>query len=244
MKVFFLFFFLVSFGGVTFGFQEANPTITVDLGTVTPNQVAVMRITVSNPLTAETLWKNTIRIEETPPNFQPVKKESALSHEIRPGQTAIGELTFQVLREAEAGTYQMTISLSGGVGTCQEGCVPYFIEKSVTIKVVRDEPDLVITHTLQGDTLIITLRNVGTGKAESIICDGVTAGSLSPGEKKDVTLGKKSALTVTYEDTYGKKFTRSYTVAEKTQPPEKKASAQVILVLVGMVLYALRSDLS
>ncbi len=244
MKVFFLFLVFILESGTTFSFQEAHPTITVDMGTVTPNQVAVMRVTVSNPLTAETLWNSTLQIEETHLNLQPVKRESALSHEIRPGQIDIGELTFQVLREAEAGTYQMTISLSGGVGTCQEGCVPYFIEKGVTVKVVRDEPDLVITHTLEGDTLVITLKNVGTGKAQSIICDGVTAGWLSPGEKKDITVGKKSALTVTYEDTYGKKFTRSYTVAEKTQPPEKKASIQVILVLVGMIMYALKSDLS
>lgn len=216
--------------------QEAAPEITVDVNPVEPNQVAIIRVTVTNPGTAEMLWGSAVRIEEIHPYFVPLQAEYTLSHEIRPGETDIGEVTFQVKREAEAGEYPLTISLSGGVGSCEEGCVPYFIEKGVTVKVLRNEPELTVSHKIQGTQVVITFKNTGTGKALQVTCDGTTLHTLSPGKSEDITLDKKSTFTITYEDEYGKKFTQSYRIAESTpDTPDTDSSAQSLLVVAGML---------
>lgn len=212
--------------------QEAEPEIVIDVGTVAPNQVAVIRVTVTNPNTADMLWGNTLKIEEVHPSFVPLQSEYILSHEIRPGQTDIGELTFQVKREAEAGEYPLTISLSGGVGACEEGCVPYFIEKEVSIKIIRDEPEITVSHTIQGTQVAITLTNTGTGEARAVLCDETTVGTILPGKSKEITIDKKSTFTVEYEDEYGKKFTQSFRISEKKQ----EASTQSVLVVIGILL--------
>lgn len=221
----FLFFFLALL-------QEAHPEITVDVGTVEPNQVAIIRVTVTNPNTADLLWNNTLRIEDVHPNFVPVQSEYTLSHEIRPGQTDIGELTFQVKKEADAGVYPIVISLSGGVGACEEGCVPYFIERELTVRVIRNEPELAVSHTLKDTTIVVTLTNTGTGKAHAVTCEGVTVGIIESGESTEVTIDKKSTFTVQYEDKYGKKFSQSFRISEKKQ----ESSAQSVLVIVGILL--------
>ena len=100
---------------------QAKPEIRVDVGVTEPNQVSLIRVTVTNPNTADLLWGNVLKIGEAHPYFVPLQSEYTLSHEIRPGSTDIGELTFQTTRDAEAGSYPLTISLSGGVGPCEEG---------------------------------------------------------------------------------------------------------------------------
>jgi len=212
--------------------QEAEPEIVIDVGTVVPNQVAVIRVTVTNPNTADMLWGNTLKIEEVHPFFVPLQSEYILSHEIRPGQTDIGELTFQVTREAKAGEYPLTISLSGGVGACEEGCVPYFIEKEVSIRVIRDEPKISVSHTIQGTQIAITLTNTGTGEARAVLCDETTVGTILPGKSTEIYIDKKSTFTVEYEDEYGKKFTQSFRISEKKQ----EASFQSVLVVIGIFL--------
>lgn len=228
MKVLFLVFLSILL------FQEAQPEVAVDVGTVEPNQVAVIRVTVTNPNTADMLWNNMLRIEETHPYFVPIREEYTLSHEIRPGQTDIGELTFQVTREAQAGSYPLTISLSGGVGACQEGCVPYFVEKEVSVKVVRDEPTIDVTHVMSRDQIVVTLKNTGTGKAQEVTIEGILVGTIRPGEQAEVTVeNQKSSFTVAYEDDYGKKFTQAYRISEKK--PEKDSPTQTGLCVAGIL---------
>ncbi len=212
--------------------QEAEPEITVDVGTVEPNQVAVIWITVKNPNTAELLWRNTVRIEEAHFYFVPLQKEYALSHEIRPGQTDIGELTFQVKKEAEAGVYPIVISLSGGVGSCEEGCIPYFIEKEILIKVRREEPSLEVSHAISGTHIVIKLTNTGTGEAYNVMCEEVSVGLIKPGESREVTLDKRSTFTITYEDEYGKEFSQPFRISEEKQ----ESSAQSVLFVIGIFL--------
>lgn len=219
--------------------QVAAPDITVDVQPVNPNAVGVIRVTVSNPSTADTLWNARLRIEEMPPSLMPITGEYTLSHELRPGKTDIGELSFQAKREAEGGVYAVTISLSGGVGACQEGCVPFFIEKEVNVKVVRDEPDIVVTHTVEGGIVVLTLRNAGEGRAQNVVCDQSPVGVLSPGEEREVTLTKKGVLVISYEDDYGKKFTETYSIIEKEEET-KESHFSFILVVAGFLLYLWR----
>jgi hypothetical protein len=216
--------------------QEADPQIGADIEPVEPNQVAIIRVTVSNPSTADMLWGNVLKIEEIPPTFIPVRSEYALSHEIRPGKTDIGELSFQVSRETEGGTYPVNISLSGGVGPCEEGCVPYFIEKEISVTVVRNEPDINISHTVQGDTMVITLKNVGSGKAQSLFCGEMSVGTLTPGKEIEVTMEKTSHFTVAYEDQYGKKYSESFRITAQTPEPEKDTSIQSILIFCSIFI--------
>lgn len=214
-------------------FQEAQPEIAVDVGTVEPNQVARIRVTVSNPSTAELLWDNILRIEEAHPYFVPIKEEYTLSHEIRPGQTDIGELTFQVVREAEAGEYPLTISLGGGVGSCHEGCVPYFLEKEILVKVTRNEPEISISHTGSENQIKITIKNAGSGTAQNVTCNGEVVGTVKPGETKEITIDRKSSFIIEYEDEYGKKFTEPYRISESK--PDGDSAVQSGLVLVGIL---------
>jgi hypothetical protein len=214
--------------------QEAQPELTVDVGSAEPNQVVVIRITVSNPNTADLLWENILRIEEVHPFLVPVKSECELSNKIWPGDVNVGELSVQVRREAEAGQYPVSITLSGGVGACEEGCVPYFIEKEALIKVVRDEPEIKITHTLQEASIIITLNNVGSGKAQNIACDGSVLDILLPGEKEKIVIENRSTFTIMYEDKYGKEFSYSYRISESK--PENDSSVQSVLVGIGIIL--------
>jgi hypothetical protein len=216
--------------------QEAIPQIKADVDPVEPNQVTIIRVTVTNPGTADMLWGNVLKIETLPPTFIPVRDEYTLSHEIRPGKTDIGELSFQVSRETEGGTYPVSISLSGGVGPCEEGCVPYFIEKEISVTVVRNEPDIRISHTVQGDTMVITLKNVGSGKAQSIICGETPVGTLTPGKETEVTMQKTSHFTMTYEDQFGKKFSESFRITEETPEPEKDTSIQSILIFCSIFI--------
>lgn len=217
--------------------QEAQPKITVDVGPAKPNEVVVIRVTVENPGTADTLWKNVLRIADVHPNFVPVKIECALSEKIRPGQVDIGDVTVQVKREAEAGTYPVLITLSGGVGPCEEGCVPYLIEEEVVITVVRDEPELEITHTVQGDQIVITLKNIGGTRAQNILCNGETVDKIPPGSQKEIIIRKKSTFTVTYEDEYGKSFTKSYRISEGgVDKEDKEASIQSALIGLGLFI--------
>lgn len=215
-------------------FQEAQPDVSVNVGTAEPNQVAVIRVTVTNPNTADMLWNNMLKIEEAHPYFVPIRGEYTLSPEIRPGQTDIGELTFQVTREAEAGSYPLTISLSGGVGACQEGCVPYFIEREVSVKVVRDEPNIDIAYVVSQGQIVITMKNKGSGKAQEVTIDGLVVGTIKPGETAEVTVeNQMSSFTIEYEDNYGKKFAQAYRISESK--PEKDSSLQTGLCVVGIL---------
>ncbi len=216
-------------------FQEARPDITVAVEPVEPNQVGIIRVTIANPSTAELLWGSVLRIEEAHPYIVPVKAEYDMASKIKPGEVDIGELTFQVAREAPAGEYPVTISLSGGVGACEEGCVPYFIEKEATIKVVRDQPDIVVAYTVQDTHIVVTLTNKGSGKAQNVTCGQVGVGTISPGAQKEVTLEKTSTFAVTYEDDYGKKFSQSYRITESKPEPDNDASLQSGLIVLGMV---------
>lgn len=216
---------------LVFVLQEAVPEITVDVRPLEPNQVGVIRVTVTNPSTADLLWGNRLKIEDQHSNIVPIQAEYALAHEIRSGQTDIGELTFQVKKEAEAGEYPIKISLSGGVGPCEEGCVPYFIEKEVTIKVIRTEPDIEVTQKVGGTHIAVTLTNRGSGKAHDVTCDTTTVGTILPGEQKNITIDKKSTFTVTYKDEYGKQFTQSFRITESKQ----ESSAQGVLVVLGIL---------
>ncbi|MBU7033482.1 MAG: hypothetical protein HXS53_13195 [Theionarchaea archaeon] len=216
--------------------QEADPQISAEVRPVEPNQVAVLRVVVANPSTAEMLWGNVLKIEELPPTFIPIRDEYVLSHEIRPGKTDIGELTFQVSRETEGGTYTISFSLSGGVGPCEEGCIPYFIEKELPVTVVRNEPDLIITHVVEGTTIIITLKNIGTGRAQSITCGEYTGGILTPGNEMEITIEKSSSFTVSYEDQYGKEYSQSFRILESTSEQGKDTPVQSGLVFLGIFL--------
>jgi hypothetical protein len=217
-------------------FQEAEPQITAEVGPAEPNQVAAIRIVVTNPGTADMLWGNVLKIEELPPTFIPIRDEYALSHEIRPGKTDIGELTFQVSRETEGGTYPIIFSLSGGVGPCEEGCVPYFIEKEIPITVVRNEPDVIITHGVEGNTIVITLKNKGTGRAQSITCGEYTGGILTPGKEIEIVIEKTSSFTVVYEDQYGKEYSQSFRILESTPEKDKETPIQSALIFLGICI--------
>jgi hypothetical protein len=214
--------------------QEATPEMRVDVQSVEPNEVAVIRVTITNPSSADLLWNSVLRIEAAHPYFVLLQSEYVLSPQIKPGQTDIGELTFQAKREAEAGNYPLTVTLSGGVGVCEEGCTPYFIEKEISIKVIRNEPEIEVSHTVEGTKIVITIRNTGRGKAKSLVCDGVTIAVLPPGEYKEITLDKKSTFTIEYEDEYGKKDILSYRITEDN--PEPESSLQVGLVVMGLVI--------
>ena len=213
---------------------EATPEMRVDVGSVEPNEVAVIRVTITNPNSADLLWNSVLRIEDAHPYFVPLQSEYVLSPQIKPGQTDIGEVTFQTKREAEAGNYPLTITLSGGVGACEEGCIPYFIEKEVMIKIIRNEPEIDVSHTVEGTKIHITIRNTGKGKAQSLVIDGITIAVLPPGEYKEITIDKKSTFTIAYEDEYGKKATLSYRITEDKQ--EVESSLQAGLVVVGIVI--------
>ncbi|MBU6997083.1 MAG: hypothetical protein HXS41_05895 [Theionarchaea archaeon] len=218
--------------------QEANPEITVEVGTAEPNTVVVVRVLVHNPNTAEVLWNNVVRIEETPACFVPVRSECSLAYKIYPGETDIGEVTFQVTREAEAGEYPILITLSGGVGSCEEGCAPYFIEQEVSVRVRRIEPEVTITHRVEGSFLVIQIENSGISKVLNMRVEEETLPVLSPGDTAEVTIEKKSSFTVTYEDEYGKKFTRSYSLGD-TSPedtPQGESSIQSAMVILGMIM--------
>ena len=214
---------------------QAQPEIRVDVGVTEPNQVSIIRVTVTNPNTADLLWGNVLKIEEAHPYIVPLQSEYTLSHEIRPGSTDIGELTFQTSRDAEAGGYPLTISLSGGVGPCEEGCIPYFIEKEIQIKVIRNSPDIEVSHTVEGTSITVTLYNRGSGKAKSVVCDSVTIPVLSPGETREIKIGRKNTFTVEYEDEYGKTFSQPYRISVD-KPDSKDSSVQTGLVLAGIVL--------
>ncbi|MGC1121092.1 MAG: hypothetical protein WBA22_08355 [Candidatus Methanofastidiosia archaeon] len=223
--------------GLVLVMQEAHPEITVEVGPAEPNKVVVVRVLVHNPNTAEVLWNNVVRIEEVPADFVPVKSECALAYKIYPGETDIGEVTFQVTREAEAGEYPLLITLSGGVGSCEEGCVPYFIEQEVTVKVRRTEPEVAITYTAEGSSLVVQVKNSGISKIFNITVEGETLSVLSPGDEAEFTMEKKASFTVTYEDEYGKKFTSSYNVKDTPQDTsQKESSAQGFLVILGILM--------
>jgi hypothetical protein len=186
-----------------------------------------------------------VRIEEYHQYFVPLQSEYMLTHKIKPGEADIGELTFQVKREAEAGTYPLSVSLSGGVGACEEGCVPYFIEKELSIKVIRNQPELEISHMIQGTEVVITLRNVGPGKAYNIVCDQTTIGTLETGERTEITITKTNTCTIQYEDKYGKKGTHSYRIVESQPDTPEDASSQAVCVVVGIVVaYILKKQSS
>lgn len=214
---------------------QARPEIRVDAGVTEPNQVSLIRVTVTNPNTADLLWGNVLKIGEAHPYFVPLQSEYTLSHEIRPGSTDIGELTFQTTRDAEAGSYPLTISLSGGVGPCEEGCMPYFVEKEVQIKVIRNSPDIEVSHTVEDTSITVTLYNRGSGKAKSVVCDSVMIPVLSPGDTREITIDRTSTFTVEYEDEYGKTFSQSYRISVD-KPEPKDSSLQTGLVLAGIVL--------
>jgi uncharacterized membrane protein len=214
---------------------EAQPEITVDVGAAEPNQVVIIRVTVFNPGTADLLWNNTVRIEEVHPNLVPVKSEHTLPEKIKPGEVAIGEVSVQVKPEAESGVYPVVISLSGGVGTCEEGCIPYFIEKEVVITVIRESVEVKVTYTVSDSVIKVTIRNTGTTKVHSVECNGEPLGTLSPGETEDITIDTTDKFTVSYQDKYGKKISQSYQVKKPTTtpPPEPETDIPVPSVLVG-----------
>jgi hypothetical protein len=224
--------------GLVLVMQEAHPEITVEVGPAEPNAVVVVRVLVHNPNTADVLWNSVVRLDEVPADFLPVKAECALADKIYPGETDIGEVTFQVTRETEAGEYPILITLSGGVGSCEEGCVPYFIEQGATVKVRRTEPEVDITYTVNDSSLVVQVKNRGISKVLNITVGEETLPTLSPGDKAEFTMEKKSSFSVTYEDEYGKKFTRSYTVKETSQPqnPQNESSAQGFLVILGIII--------
>ena len=227
MKGFFLFTLFT-----LFLMQQAQPEITVDVEPANPNDVVVIRVTVENPSTADTLWNNVLRIADVHPYFVPVKQECTLSDKIREGHTDIGDLTVQVTRGAEAGVYPVLITISGGVGACEEGCIPYLIEKEVAITVVRNEPVLEIMHTTKGDYIVVTLKNVGEGRAQNIVCNEKTLDKISPGTQKEITIKKTDVFTVAYEDEYGKSFKKTYRISTA----DKETSIQVFLVGLGLFL--------
>jgi len=233
VRILLITFFLLSLLPAT---QEADPKITANIDPVEPNQVAIIRVTVTNPNNADMLWGNVLKIEELPPTFIPVRSEYSLSHEIRSGKTDIGELSFQVSRETEGGTYTVGISLSGGVGACEEGCIPYFIEKEIPVTVVRKEPEITISHTVQGNTITILLRNSGTGRAQSITCEDQSVSSLPPGKDIEFTIPFTNSFTVSYEDQYGKKYSQSFRISESTSDTEKDSSIQSILIFLGIFM--------
>lgn len=212
--------------------QQAQPEITVDVEPATPNDVVVIRVTVENPSTADTLWNNILRIAQTHPYFVPVKQECTLSDKIREGHTDIGDVTVQVTRDAEAGVYPVVITVSGGVGPCEEGCVPYLIEKEVAITVVRNEPVLEITHTTRGDFIVVTLKNTGAARAQHIVCNEKTLDTIPPGSQKEITIKKTDVFTVVYEDEYGKSFKKTYRISTA----DKETSVQVFLVGLGLLI--------
>jgi hypothetical protein len=227
--------------GLVLVMQEAHPEITVEVGSAEPNKVVVVRVLVHNPNTADVLWNSVVRLEEVPADFLPVKSECALADKIYPGETDIGEVTFQVTRETEAGEYPILITLSGGVGSCEEGCVPYFIEQEPTVKVRRTEPEVDITYTVDGSSLVVQVKNLGISKVLNITVGGETLPVLSPGDEAEFTMEEKSSFSVTYEDEYGKKFSTSYNVKETSQEtpqkePQKESSAQGFLVILGIVI--------
>jgi hypothetical protein len=218
---------------------EAQPEITVDVRTAEPNQVVIIRVTVQNPGTADLLWNNTIRIEEVHPHLVPVKSEHTLPEKIKPGEAAIGEVSVQVKPEAESGAYPAVISLSGGVGVCEEGCIPYFIEKEVVITVIRESAEVKVTYTVSDSVIVVTIRNTGTTRIHSLECNGEPVGTLSPGETEEITIDTTDRFTVSYQDKYGKKISQSHKVTQPpTTPPEPETDIPFspVLVSTGILL--------
>ncbi|MBU7015685.1 MAG: hypothetical protein HXS52_11630 [Theionarchaea archaeon] len=218
--------------------QEANPEISIEVATAEPNKVVVVRVLVHNPNSAEVLWNSVVRLEQTPAFFIPVKSECALSQKIYPGETDIGEVTFQVSRETEAGEYPILITLGGGVGACEEGCVPYFLEQEVTVRVRRTEPEVTVTHVVEGSSLVVQIRNSGITRIFNISVEGETLPVLSPGDTAEFTMEKKPSFAVAYEDEYGKTFTSSYSVNDtpSEDPSRKESATQGFLVILGIII--------
>lgn len=216
---------------------EARPDVSVSVRAAEPNQVVIIRVTVKNPGTADLLWNNTVRIEEVDPLLVPVKSEHDLPEKIKPGDVAIGEISVQVKPEAESGQYPVLISLSGGVGVCEEGCVPYFIEKEVVITVVRESAEVTVAHTVSDNSIVVSIRNTGPTRVHSVTCNGEPLGTIESGETEEITIEKDNQIAVSYQDKYGKKISQTYQVTTPTPPQtDSDASIQPVLVLIGIIL--------